>query len=584
MRLPLGKYSLIDKLLGLIENQKTSDRLTLRLFFFITIFLGILFLYTVNRENSLETPSRGGILIEGIVGIPRFVNPALAITRADQDTVALVYSGLLKINENGDLIPDLAESINISEDGKTYHVTMRKDRKFHDGEPLTAKDAIYTMKLVQDPDLKSPLRGNWSDIIIKEINDYELEVVLNEAYSPFIENFTLGIMPQHIWSTLPIEQLPFSQHNTEPIGSGPFSLTNVNRDASGLISGYSLDPAPNGQNHPNLSAIELRFFPNETLLKNAFLNKEINSTAYLPAATIKELDKSNIRIITEPLPRVFGLFFNQNRSTALRDKSARQALNAAIDRERLIEEVLGGYGVPTDKPILEHIDALKSTSTEAENNSTFSEEAARKILIDGGWEKTEAGAWEKEIDKTTETLSLTIKTSNTDLFEKTITIIAENWRALGVEVQVEQYEQTGLVQSVIRPRDFQVLLFGLDMNRTQDLYPFWHSSQKDDPGLNITQYTNITVDRLLERTRNSQDKTARLELLTEVSNTLSEEVPAIFLFAPSIAYVVNEDIVTSKMRSLGKPSDRFMNVSSWYAKTEVVWPIFQKDDLVNDIN
>lgn len=137
---------------------------------------------------------------------------------------------------------------------------------------------------------------------------------------------------------------------------------------------------------------------------------------------------------------------------------------------------------------------------------------------------------------------------------------------------------------MIRTRDFQALLFGLDMNRTEDLYPFWHSSQKDDPGLNIAQYTNISVDRLLEKTRNSQDKAERQTLLLEASKAISEEVPAIFLFAPSISYVVDEDIITSKMHSLGKPSDRFMNVSNWYAKTEVVWPIFQKEDVVKDIN
>ncbi len=584
MRLQLESPSIIDKLFGLIERRKSSDRLILRIFFFTTLFLGIFFLYTVNKEHSFITPTSGGVLSEGIVGIPRFVNPALAITRADQDTVALLYSGLLKIDTEGNLKPDIAESITASEDGKTYHVIIRKDRSFHDGTPITARDAIYTIKLIQDPDLKSPFRGNWSDVTIEEINEYEFNVILVEAYSPFIENFTIGIMPQHIWSTLPIEQLPFSQHNTEPIGSGPFSIKSIIRGQSGLISGYSLIPAPNNQDKPNLSAIELHFFQNETDLLSAFQKQEINSTTYLSEQSIKELDQTHIHILTQPLPRVFALFFNQNRSPALRDKAARLALSTAVDRERIISEVLGGYGVPTTKPIIEGIDALKLTSPAEEHSSAFSQEAAREILTKGGWKQNDSGFWEKKIDQETETLSLTIKTSNVSLFDKTATIIADNWRALGVEVQVEQYEQTGLVQSVIRTRDFQALLFGLDMNRTQDLYPFWHSSQKDDPGLNIAQYTNIAVDRLLEKTRNSQNQTERTQLLVDVSKAISEEIPAIFLFAPSIAYVVDERIITTPMPSLGKQSDRFMNVSEWYAKTETVWPFFQKDNLVNEIN
>jgi peptide/nickel transport system substrate-binding protein len=584
MRLPLKRFSIVDKIFSLIESRPTSDKLIMRVLFFLAIFSGIFFLYTVNKDHSAATPARGGVLSEGIVGIPRFVNPALAITRADQDTVALLYSGLLKIDTEGNLISDIAESISVSEDGKTYHVTLRKNRTFHDGKPITARDAIYTITLVQDSNLKSPLRGNWSDVVIEEINEYEFNIVLLEAYSPFMENFTLGIMPHHIWSTLPIEQLPFSQHNTEPIGSGPFSIKIVNRDTSGLISGYVLEPAKNRPETPNLAAIELYFFQNETTLIDAFLAGKINATAYLPAARIKELVDLDIQVLTEPLPRIFGIFFNQNRSPALRDESARQALNIAVDRSKLITEVLYGYGVPTTKPILENITEVESSSTVADASTHYSVETAKEILLEGGWEQNEAGFWEKEIDESTETLSLTIKTSNNELFDKTATIVAENWRALGVEVQVEQYEQTGLVQSVIRTRDFQALLFGLDMNRTQDLYPFWHSSQKDDPGLNVAQYTNIAVDRLLEKTRNSQDKAERLQLLSEVSTAINTETPAVFLFAPSMAYVIDAHIVTSPLTLLSKPADRFMNVASWYAKTEVLWPIFKNRNIVNDIN
>jgi len=576
----------LDGLFGLIERRKPSDRLLLRSLFFLTIFSGIFFLYSMNQENSNPTPARGGVLTEGIVGIPRFINPALAITRADQDTVALVYSGLMKIDVEGTLVPDIAESVTLSEDGKTYTIVVRKDRTFHDGTPLTARDVVYTYSLVQDGDLKSPLRGNWSDVTITEVNEYELTVNLAEAYSPFIENFTLGIMPRHIWSNLPIEQLPFSQYNTEPIGSGPFSIKEVRRDASGLISGYSLKPAPNNQNNPNLSGIELRFFQNEDQLKTAFANKELSATVYLPTAEIQNFITDDTRVLTEPLPRIFGVFFNQNRSASLRDKAAREALNVAIDRDALVDEILNGYGVPITKPTLSSSSELESESTETEESIISPIETAKNILVDGGWEQNAAGFWEKEIDDTVETLSFTLKTSNSELFDKTATRIAAIWRELGVEIQVEQYEQAGLVQSVIRSRDFQAVLFGLDTNRTEDLYPFWHSSQKDDPGLNIAQYTNIAVDRLLEKTRNSKDPAERAQLQNEVSNAINQETPAIFLFAPTIAYVIDKTITTTPMSTLGKPSDRFMNVSNWYAKTEVVWPIFQNDstDTINEIN
>lgn len=576
-----SKLSLFDSLLGLIERRKTSDRLLLRTLFFIVILAGVWFAYAESQKRSTATPASGGVLAEGIVGIPRFVNPALALTRADQDTVALLYSGLLKIDTSGNLTPDLAESITVSEDGLSYQVLLRKDRVFHDGTPITTRDVAYTITLIQNPELKSPLAGNWSDVTVTVVNEYELTLTLPEAYAPFMENFTLGIMPHHIWSTLPLEQLPFSQHNTEPIGSGPFAIKEVLRDASGLISGYVLQPA--AQAEVNLDTVELSFFQNEALLTEALTAGVINATAYLPLATVAGLDTTKYTIETLPLPRIFGIFFNQNRSVALRDQAAREALNQAVDRTALITELLYGYGVPITEPMIGTSNTLESVSA-VQASSSFSFDSARATLEQGKWVQNEAGFWEKEINDATEVLSVTIKTSNSDLFNKTATILADNWRALGVEVQVEQYEQSDLVQSIIRTREFSALLFGLDMSRSKDLYPFWHSSQKNDPGLNIAQYTNISVDRLLEKSRNTQDKTERDALLTEISSAINAETPAIFLFAPSLTYVIDKDITMSPLDQLGKPSDRFMNIEAWYARSEILWPIFQNKEINNNVN
>lgn len=575
MRAHKQPFSVMDKLLSLIETRKTSDRIFLRTLFFVSLFVLLAVLFTLNERHSLQTPTQGGTLKEGIIGIPRFINPALAITRADQDTVALLYGGLMRIDQKGDLVPNIAESITLSDDGRTYTVVLRKDRTFHDDTPITARDAIYTIKLIQDPELKSPLRGNWADVVITEVDEYTFTATLRQPYAPFIENFTVGIMPHHIWSKLPIEQLPFSNYNTEPVGSGQFSLTEVHRDEAGLIKEYELTPFANADVTANLASVELHYFTDEESLITAFKNGDITSTAYLPAATVRDLDPDTVQIVTSPLPRIFGVFFNQNRSASLRDIAARQALSVAVDRPALIDTVLSGYGVPIDKPTLPTGDALELTST-----STLSSiDAATEILLRGGWEKNDAGFWEKEISNRTEILSITIKTSNLPLFNEIASSLEATWRSLGAEVTVEQYDQTDLVQSVIRPRDFQALLFGLDMNRTEDLFPFWHSSQKDDPGLNVAQYTNIAIDRLLEQARTPRPTDERKNLQAEISTAISTEYPAVFLFAPQVLYVVEKSLIISPLMHLSKPSDRFMNIEHWYAKTEKLWPIFRNENI-----
>ncbi|MBP6881441.1 MAG: peptide ABC transporter substrate-binding protein [Candidatus Pacebacteria bacterium] len=566
-----------DRFLHRIEGVPASDRSLLRIVLFVVIGAVIWLALAVNQQFSEVVPTRGGSITEGIIGTARFVNPILALTRADQDVTALVYSGLMKIAPDGTLVNDVAESITTSEDGLTYNITLRKDVTFHDGTPLTARDVVYTVHLIQDPDLKSPLRGNWTNVTATEVNEYELTIALDESYAPFIENFTVGIMPAHLWSDLPIEQLPFSQLNTEPIGTGPFQVTAARRDTSGIINHYTLSAYRNSANDPNIDTIELEFFQNEEQLLLALHEKKIDATAYLSPEHIADVIDSGYRLVEEPLPRTFGIFFNQNRSTALRDPAAREALTAALDRNKLIESTLSGYGVPSYAPTAFGSATIESSSSITEATTTTQTEQVIATLESNGWTKNNLGLWEKKIDKENVTLSVTIKTSNTPLFASLVDSITKQWEAIGVQVVTEQFEQTGLVQSVIRPRDFEALLFGLDMSRSYDLYPFWHSSQQNDPGLNVAQYANVEVDKLLEKAHDEQYGPTRLETLQTASTIIVNERPAIFLFQPTFTYVISPNMTVAKMTNLGRPTDRFSNVTQWHTENDSLWPIFRNE-------
>tara|TARA_B100000508_G_scaffold67978_2_gene53051 strand:- start:2075 stop:3793 length:1719 start_codon:yes stop_codon:yes gene_type:complete len=566
-----------DRFVGLIENTPLSDRLVLRLAFFAIIGAGIWLIISLNNSQTSLSAVRGGMITEGIVGTPRFANPALALTRADQDVTALVYSGLMKIGPDGTLMNDVAESIEVSDDGLIYTIKIRKDVKFHDNTPLTARDVIYTIGLFQDPDLKSPLRGNWTDVFVDELSEYEMTITLEEAYAPFIENFTFGIMPAHAWSSLPIEQLPFSQLNTEPVGSGPFKVLDAGRDTSGLISHYTLEAWRENGYNPNIDTLELSFYQNEEDLVLGLSEGVVDATAYVPGEQIQQFTKENYILYEVSLPRAFGIFFNQNRSSALRDESVRAALNVALDREQLIESVLYGYGVPIVGPTPLKDDAIESEDSTTATATGTPTERAIALLEDDGWSKNELDLWEKEIDEETVILSVTIKTSNAPLFEALVGAVADAWKAVGVEVVTEQYEQSALVQSVIRPRDFQTLLFGLDMSRSYDLYPFWHSSQQNDPGLNIAQYTNVSVDELLEAARTEQSEPTRISTLKEASAIISEEQPAIFLFQPTMTYLVSDEVTMTPAHSIGRMSERFTNIESWHTESDSLWSVFRDD-------
>jgi peptide/nickel transport system substrate-binding protein len=565
--------------MNLIESVRASDRLALRVIFFVIIFSGIWVTLSVNDNFSELTPTHGGSITEGILGTPRYVNPALAITRVDQDVVSLIYSGLLKISPEGNLINDVAEEIITSDDGLTYNIRLRNDVKFHDETPLTAHDVVYTIQLIQDPDLKSPLRGHWTDVTVEEVSEFELTIVLEEVYAPFIENFTVGIMPAHAWSTLPTEQLPFSQLNTEPIGSGPFAITNAKRSPSGIVTQYNLSSFPNHEINPKISEMEIIFYEDEEDLILAFTEEEIDATTYIPQSKVSEYTTDSRQLIEEPLPRTFGIFFNQNRSSVLREDSVREALTVSIDRDELIEKAFFGHGVPISEPTVFSSPKLESEDSTDEDATTTvtSLEKATQILEDGGWEKNDIGLWEKEIDEEIVILSITLRTSNATLFNSLSSLIEKQWKELGVDVITEQFEQTGLIQSVIRPRDFQALLFGHDMSRSYDLYPIWHSSQQSDPGLNVAQYTNVSVDALLEKARAEQSEEERLKGLLEASSIITAEMPAIFIAQPTLTYLIDSDIKVTEMSKMGRPSDRFSNIADWHTESESLWPFFRKN-------
>jgi peptide/nickel transport system substrate-binding protein len=546
----------------------------------LTVFVSLFFvLHEANTKYLTSIPSSGGTLVEGIVGTPRFVNPVLAITRADHDMVELIYSGLVKLNTEGTLVPNLAKSITVSEDGRTYNIVLKQDIKFHNGDTLTARDVAYTIALIQNPDLKSPLRGNWDGVLVEELGEYELNIVLEEAYPPFIENLTVGILPRSLWDELPTEQLPFSQNNTQPIGTGPYMVDDVLRNKSGLINAYKLVASPFSEEKPNIDTLVFNFYQNEDELLMALRGKKIAGTPSLTPEGLQQIDQDIYTIIQTPLPRTFSVFFNQNKSAALRDKAVREALNTAINRTELIDEVLAGRGIPINSPVPPGFNTVKSDGAtqifSTEDQSRI--EQAKTILRNGGWEESDLGFWQKEIDEETVPLSITISTANTELFDKTVRFIETQWSELGVQVSVDQFEQTDLVQGVIRPRSFEALLFGNDISRSLDLYPFWHSSQKDDPGLNIARYTNIDADALLEKIRVETDDSKKSEMIAKFTTIIIEEIPAIFLYTPTFSYVLDTRVSTTAFNKLSQPSDRFANIAQWHMEADKLWPVFSTE-------
>lgn len=525
----------------------------------------------------INVPADGGFLKEGIVGSPRFVNPVLAVSDVDHDLTALIYSGLMKVSPDNSLKADLAEKYEISKDGLEYTFILKDNLYFHDGAKVTTDDVEFTINKIQDSSIKSPKRPGFYDVKVEKIDSKTIKFILKKPYSPFLENLTIGILPKHLWSNLNAEQFPFSQYNVEPIGSGPYNISKMETLKKNMLlipTYYELTPFNKySSGKPFISRLVINFYSDEKTLIEAY-NKgdieSINSISVENVSSIKQQKDSEIK--TSTLPRVFAVFFNENNSEIIANKEVRQALDIAVDREKIVNNILGGYGKALYGPI--PFGLLNKKVVYEDSVSRI--EDAQNILTKAGWVKnTSTNIFEKKIDKKNKIeLSISISTLNSPDLVKVAEYVKTDWEKLGVKVDIKQFEFGDLQQNIIRPRKFEALLYGEAIGRDMDFFAFWHSSQRNDPGLNISMYTNSKVDKLLEDARKTQDINTRTEKYIAFEEELKKDVPAIFLYSPSFTYIIPNKIKGLEINTITMPFERFLNINKWYIETNNLWKIF----------
>lgn len=546
--------------------------------FFSAIFVlsSLLLLMEVNDQFLVEVPKKGGTLVEGVIGAPRFINPLLAISETDRDLTALVYSGLTRINTEGKVIPDLASSYEISEDGLQYSFKIREDAVFHDGEKVTADDIVFTIEKAKDAVIKSAKRANWEGVAVEKISDHEIVFTLAQPYSPFLFNTTLGILPEHIWKNVTSEEFAFTQINVEPIGSGPYKVSKIERNSTGIASKYELnsfDKFTLGK--PYIKNIHFVFFKNEENMIASFKSGKIGTVNSIQPANAKSLSDLGFNVKEYPLPRIFGVFLNPSKAPILTSKTVRSALNTAINRDNIISNVLNGYGNKIYGPIPANIIPFDQiTSDQSPEDSDFNIEKAKSILADGGFKLNEQGIMQRETDGGVEILSFSLSTSNVPELVAASEQIIETWKSIGADVTLKVFDANDFNQNVIRPRNYDAIFFGEIIGRDLDFFAFWHSSQRNDPGLNIADYANIDVNAVLEDARQMDDGPERVEKFKIFEKEIKSDIPAIFIYSPNFIYAVPEKLQGVVPKNIETPSERFLSVYNWYLETDTVWRIF----------
>lgn len=532
-------------------------------------------------DHRILVPKVGGEYIEGLVGAPQFLNPLYAPSNdVDMDLTSLIYSGLVKINPDGGVLPDLAESYEVSEDGKIYTFHIRGDARWHDGMEVTADDVIFTFESILNPQYSSPLLVSFRGIIVEKIDNLVVQFTLEEPFSPFLSTMTVGILPRHLWQDIPPSSFQLAELNRKPIGSGPYKFKSFIKDKKGAIHSYNLERNDRFyQNPPYIEKITFKMYPTFEEGIAALNNKNIQGLSYLPKDLENQIrGRSDLVYHNPPLTQYTALFFNQKKRTELKEVNYRKALALATNKDELVGEVLNGEAQIANGPITEgsigwHPDIAKYEYNIEEANKLIDEEGAWKYISEGDTFRAKMVKKENEEGEEIEQredFTLTLTTINTSESKAVAEKLREQWEKIGIKLEIKTYDRVELQKNIIKNYDYEIILYGEILGHDPDPFPFWHSSQIDQ-GLNLAQFANRDADKLLEDARTTIDREMRQKNYIEFQDILADKLPAIFLYSPTYTYPVTRKIKGVELNKMTLPSDRFAEISQWYIKTKRAW-------------
>lgn len=551
-------------------------RWQLLIIFLTGIVVGILLLGEqpdTTGEVSPE-PVKGGFYTEGLVGSLQRLNPLFDYhNQVDRDVDRLIYSSLVTFDERGNAVADLATGWGVSADGTVYNFELKPDVKWHDGEPLTVDDIIFTVELMREGGNYVPadLQKFWSDIEVTSPNPNLLQFKLPEPFAPFLDYLSFGILPKHLLEGKSIEEIKDMDFNIQPVGSGPYKFDRLIVE-EGQITGLILT-AYDGYygSQPFIEQLVFRYYPDGASVLQAYRNEEVLGISHItPDILTDALKEPNLAIYTGRLPELSMVLFNLDNpeTTFFDDVNVRRALYMAVNRQYIIDKILGGQAIQADGPIFPgtwaYYDAIPHVELDVEK--------AKQLLEEAGYPLDPADA-AKRTSKDGVTLQFTLLYPDTVQHKLIAEAIQQDWAAIGVQVTLEAVPYDVLVGERLENREYQAALVDLNLARypDPDPYPFWDAIQATG-GQNYSQWNNKIASEYLEEARITVDTGERARLYRNFQVIFTDELPSLPLYYPVYNYGVDRQVQGVRMGPLLDTSDRFASILQWFLVARLPTP------------
>ena len=522
---------------------------------------------TSEGENSNQ-PVAGGSYSEAIVGSPVRFNPLLdRYNSADYDVDRLVYCSMVRFDNRGLPHGDLAETWGISQDEKFYSFAIRANAFWHDGQPVTSEDVIFTIDLLRNEAVPVPadVRDFWTQITVEALDDKTLRFQLPEAFSPFLDYLNFGILPKHILGNLAPADLVNAPFNLQPVGCGPFRFDGLSVQ-DGQIKGLALSAFKDYYgDKPFLEKLEFRYYTDAPSALAAYEQGEVMGISEItPELLPQALNNPNLNVFTGRLPRLFIVYLNLDHSDLpfLKELEIRRALYLGINRQWMVDRLLGGQGILANGPVFPdswaYYDGIERVEYDPQKAIEILRRAGYSFPAEGGKARAKDGV----------ALAFELTFPDQPPFPEIAEKLQQDWERMGVEATLNPVSYEQLLTEYLEPRTYQVALVDLDFSRSPDPdpYPFWHQAQITS-GQNYSQWDDRQVSEYLEQARVLVDFNERIKRYRNFQVRFATELPALPLFYPVYSYGVDRRVSGVSMGPLYDPSDRFNNIASWYLKT-----------------
>ena len=508
-------------------------------------------------------PAYGGTYVEGVAGVPQYLNPVIAATDVDQDVARLAFSGLTRYDRAGAIVPDLASAFHTESDGRIWTFDIREDATWHDGQPVTADDVVFTVRLLQDRGYVGPYSDAFRGVTVDKISMRSVRFTLPDVYGPFADSTTVPLLPSHLLGNVPYAELSRQPFNASPIGTGPFRVTEVDGRQVVLLRNDDFYRTRPARGRPYLDKVILRFYPDQSDALLALSRGEVDGVGGLSSQDGERARSLKSAVLYSlPTDNFVSLFLNVRPEKAVfRDRAVRQAIATAIDRGRVLQLAADGRGTVAD----EFVPSSSWAYVKDVARYTYSTEDAIALLDAADWKDHDGDGIR---DKGGQKLAFTISTSNEPARTAAARQIQHDLNAIGMSVTVNSMPFGQLVDSVARQRTFDALLVEIAVSGDPDPYTFFHSTEVTDPGHNFSGFSTLPIDRNLEAARRTFDENARRDLYAPVFQAIAKEVPVVFLYFSDYLYAQSAQVQGQRIAPLTDPRERFWNVEDWYVRTQ----------------